>query len=98
MTRSKAKPFPLLTSDAAAEALVADADLTKFDWSDMRPVQFEFSAKDARINMRLPADLLAAVKDRAARQKMPYQRFIRLALEGAVGGRATALRSTPESG
>ena len=85
MSKSKAKPFPELASDAATEAFVAEADLTEFDWSDMKPVRFEFAAKDARINMRLPANLLAAVKQRAAREHMPYQRFIRRALEGAVG-------------
>ena len=85
MTKKKTKPFPELASDAAAEAFVAEADLTEFDWSDMKPVRFEFAAKDARINMRLPANLLAAVKQRAAREHMPYQRFIRRALEGAVG-------------
>ena len=85
MTKSKPKPFPNLASDAAAEAFVAEADLSDYDWSDMKPVRFEFAAKDARINMRLPANLLAAVKERAAREHMPYQRFIRRALEGAVG-------------
>ena len=85
MSKSKAKPFPELTSDAAAEAFVVESDLTEFDWSDMKPMRFEFTAKDARINMRLPANLLAAVKQRAAREHMPYQRFIRRALEGAVG-------------
>lgn len=47
-------------------------------------MRFEFAAKQARINMRLPADLLAVVKQRAAQERMPYQRFIRKALEGAV--------------
>lgn len=84
MTERKARPFPDLTSDAAAEAFVSQADLTDYDWSDMKSVRFEFAAKDARINMRLPADLLAAVKERATREQMPYQRFIRRALEGAV--------------
>jgi predicted DNA binding CopG/RHH family protein len=87
MSKSMAKPFPELNSDAAAEAFVDEADLSGFDWSDMKRVRFEFAAKDARINMRLPADLLAAVKARAEREHMPYQRFIRWALEGAVGGR-----------
>ena len=84
MSKSKTDRFPELASDEAAEAFVAEADLTDFDWSDMKPVRFEFAAKDARINMRLPADLLAAVKERATRERMPYQRFIRRALEGAV--------------
>ncbi len=87
MTKSKAKPFPELASDAAAETFVAESDLTEFDWSDMKPVHFEFATKDARINMRLPANLLAAVKERAAREHMPYQRFIRRVLEGAVAKR-----------
>jgi len=85
MSKDKLKPFPKFDTDEAAEAFVATADLTEYDWSDMKPVRFEFAAKDARINMRLPADLLAAVKARAAREHMPYQRFIRRALEGAVG-------------
>jgi predicted DNA binding CopG/RHH family protein len=84
MSKPMAKTFPDLNSDAAAEAFVADADLTEFDWSDMKPMRFEFSTKDARVNMRLPADLLAAVKARALRERMPYQRFIRRALEGAL--------------
>ncbi len=84
MSKGKLKPFPELTSDEAAERFVAEADLSEYDWSDMKPVRFEFAAKDARINMRLPADLLAAVKAQAERERMPYQRFIRRALEGAV--------------
>ena len=84
MSKSKTDRFPELASNEAAETFVAEADLTDYDWSDMKPVRFEFAAKDARINMRLPADLLAAVKERATREHMPYQRFIRRALEGAV--------------
>ncbi len=84
MSKSKTDRFPELASDEAAETFVAEADLTDYDWSDMKPVRYEFAAKDARINMRLPADLLAAVKERATREHMPYQRFIRRALEGAV--------------
>lgn len=85
MSKPGNKPFPAFGSDAEAENFVAEANLSEFDFSDMKPVKFEFAAKDARINMRLPADLLAAVKARAAKEHMPYQRFIRRALEGAVG-------------
>ena len=84
MSKDRSKPIPNFASDEAAEKFVAEADLTEYDWSDMKPVRFEFAAKDARINMRLPADLLAAVKACAAREHMPYQRFIRRAIEGAV--------------
>jgi predicted DNA binding CopG/RHH family protein len=34
--------------------------------------------------MRLSKPLLDAVKERAAKQRIPYQRFIRAALERAV--------------
>lgn len=33
------------------------------------------------MNMRLPADMLKAVKATAARKEMPYQRFIRQAVD-----------------
>lgn len=74
----KAK-LPKLRTDREAEAFVAKADL-----SEMRPVRFEFQPKDERVNMRLPRPLLEAVKATAARAGMPYQRFIRQALEEAV--------------
>lgn len=43
--------------------------------------RFEYRHKDARLTMRLPEDLLRAIKDAAAREGIPYQRFIRRALE-----------------
>jgi predicted DNA binding CopG/RHH family protein len=53
----------------------------------MREVRFEFAPKSERVNMRLPKPLLDAVKASAARQRIPYQRFIRAVLEQAVSGR-----------
>jgi len=79
--------LPTLASDEEAEAFVAEADLTRFDLSGMRPVRFEFEPKSERVNMRLPRSLLDAVKARAAEAGVPYQRFIRHALEAAVGPR-----------
>jgi predicted DNA binding CopG/RHH family protein len=78
------KKLPKLTSDAEAEAFVDTADLTTFDLSGMRELRFEFGPKTERINMRLPKPLLDAVKAQAARQHIPYQRFIRSVLERAV--------------
>lgn len=76
--------LPTPKTDADATRLVADADLTRYDLSVMTPVQFEFAPKEARVNMRMPGELLDAVKAAAASAGMPYQRFIRLALERAV--------------
>jgi predicted DNA binding CopG/RHH family protein len=50
----------------------------------MRPLRFEFSRKEARVNMRLPSKLLTAIKAAATRAGVPYQRFIRQALEEAI--------------
>lgn len=78
------KKLPKLRTDKAAEDFVANADLTEYDLSNMRVVRFEFEPKTERVNMRLPRTLLEAVKARAAKQGIPYQRYIRQALESAV--------------
>lgn len=78
------KRVPELTSDAEAEAFL-DQDLSDLDFGAFAPVRFEFQRKTARVNMRLPQPLLEAVKQRAALRNIPYQRFIREALEAAVG-------------
>ena len=78
------KQVPRLTSDSEAEAFL-DQDLSGLDFGQFKPVQFEFEAKSERVNMRLPASLLAAVKASAAHEGIPYQRLIRQILEQAVG-------------
>jgi predicted DNA binding CopG/RHH family protein len=85
--KRKSKPLkklPMIKTDSEAAAFIADSDLTKFDLSTLKPARFEFAPKEARINMRLPGQLLEAVKSAAKRQGMPYQRFIRQALEQAL--------------
>jgi predicted DNA binding CopG/RHH family protein len=78
------KKLPTLTSDAEAEAFVANADLSEYDLTGMVPVRFELKRKDKSVNLRLPAQLLEAVQTQAKRVGMPYQRFIRMALERAL--------------
>jgi predicted DNA binding CopG/RHH family protein len=78
------KKLPRLRTDKAAEDFVAKSDLTDYDLSNMRVVRFEFEPKTERVNMRLPRTLLDAVKARAAKQGIPYQRYIRQALESVV--------------
>lgn len=79
MTRT----IPRLTTDAQAEAFL-DQDLSDLDFDQFKPMGFEFERKAARVNMRLPQPLLDAVKTRAAARGVPYQRYIREALEVAV--------------
>ena len=78
------KKIPTFESDEAAERFVDTVDLSEYDLSGAKPVRFEFEKKAARVNMRLPETLLAAVKDRARARGIPYQRFIREALEEAI--------------
>ena len=78
------KHLPELKSDSEAEDFVASSDLTDYDLSTMQIVRFEFQPKTERVNMRLPRPLLDAIKATAASVGVPYQRFIRQALEAAV--------------
>jgi predicted DNA binding CopG/RHH family protein len=77
------KQLPQLKTDEEAEAFLAQ-DLFKLDFSQFKPVRFEFEKKDEQINMRMPKPLLAAVKARAKARGIPYTRFIRETLEQAV--------------
>lgn len=78
------KTVPKLTTDQEAEAFL-DQDLSNLDFTQFRPANWEAQLKTARVNMRLPAGLMAAVKARAAAKGVPYQRLIREALEREVG-------------
>jgi predicted DNA binding CopG/RHH family protein len=78
------KKIPTFKSDEEAEAFVASADLTDYDLSGAKLVRFELNQKDKSINLRLPKQLLDAVRSRAKKEKVPYQRYIRMALEQAL--------------
>jgi predicted DNA binding CopG/RHH family protein len=80
----KLKLFPRFESDEEAERFVDEADLSEYDFSGFKRMQLEFKAKTATVSMRMSEDLLAAVKRRAKEESMPYQRFIRMALEQAL--------------
>ncbi len=77
------RKVPRMTTDEEAEAFLAQ-DLSDLDFSQFKPVRFEFQSKAARLNMRLPAPLLDAVKARAAARGVPYTRFVREVLEQAL--------------
>ena len=79
------KKLPTLRSDEEAEAFVDAADLSEYDLSAMKPIKFEYLRKSAKLNMRLPESLLAAIKAKADAQGIPYQRYIRQVLEADVG-------------
>lgn len=82
--KAKAKSMPSLGSDAAAQRFVATADLSEYDLSGFKPMRFEFEPKSAALNMRLPQNLLDALKSRARAKGIPYTRYVRLLLENDV--------------
>jgi predicted DNA binding CopG/RHH family protein len=77
------KKVPRLKTDKQAEVFLA-RDLSGLDFSQFKPVHFEFEKKDDQLNMRLPRPLLEAVKARAKARGVPYTRFIRETLERAL--------------
>jgi predicted DNA binding CopG/RHH family protein len=80
------RKIPPFKSARAAAAFVDKADLTKYDRSGATLTRFEIKPKDKSVNLRLSSQLYDAVRKRAARAGVPYQRFIRLTLEQAIGG------------
>lgn len=77
------KKVPRLRTDEEAEAFL-DQDLSDLDFSQFKPARFEFSPKVARLNMRLPEELLAALKDRARARGVPFTRYVRELIERDV--------------
>jgi predicted DNA binding CopG/RHH family protein len=74
------RKVPRLRSDEEAEAFL-EQDLSNLDFSQFKPMRFEFEAKAGRINMRLPESLVKTLKERARKRGIPYQRFTREMIE-----------------
>jgi predicted DNA binding CopG/RHH family protein len=83
------KKFPILKTDEEAEAFLQQ-DLSDYlhagNFVPMRS-RFEFQPKEKSINLRISQDLLKAVQAKAKREGIPYQRYIRQALERALASK-----------
>ena len=78
------KKFPVLKSDKEAEAFL-DQDLSDYlNAENFAPYRFEFKPKQKSVNLRISGELLDAIRTRAKRQGIPYQRYIRQALERSL--------------
>ena len=80
----KLKRFPRFNTDEEAERFIETEDLSEYDFSEFRPMPFEFEPKAAQLNMRIPKPLLDAVKKRAQGRGIPYTRFIRELMEREI--------------
>ncbi|MBV8664671.1 MAG: hypothetical protein JO107_16400 [Hyphomicrobiales bacterium] len=77
------KTIPTFKTDEEAARFVDDADLSQYDLSG-HFVKFELRPKDKTVSLRLPESLLREVRARAEQEGIPYQRFMRLAIERSL--------------
>lgn len=82
--KTKGKKLPQMHSDEDAERFVDEADLTEYDLSGGKTLRFEFEKKTTQINMRMPEQLVSAIKAKATARGIPYQRLIRETLEKSL--------------
>jgi predicted DNA binding CopG/RHH family protein len=89
------RKVPRMATDEEAEAFLGQ-DLSSLDFSQFKRVKFEFEAKSAQLNMRVPEALLEAVKHRAKALGIPYTRYIRQLIEEDVGKPRRSRSGSPE--
>ena len=77
----KAKQFKTLNSDSEAIEEVDNIDLTQYDLHEFKPTTFEFQKKSARLELRIPAEQLALLKEMAEKQGIPHTRLVRQFIE-----------------
>jgi predicted DNA binding CopG/RHH family protein len=81
------RKLPVLRSDKEAEDLL-NRDLSDYIEADnLAPYPFEYRPKQKSVNLRISEELLKAVRAAAHRRGIPYQRYIRQALEATLGQR-----------
>ncbi|MBD2770913.1 CopG family antitoxin [Iningainema tapete] len=79
------KILPKMTTDEEVESLLNE-DLSDYLHSDnFKQVSFEFKPKDKTVNLRVSEELLTRVKTVAKKEGIPYQRYIRRAIEKSLG-------------
>ncbi|MGO9057923.1 MAG: CopG family antitoxin [Candidatus Binataceae bacterium] len=88
------KKLPVFKTDNEAEEFLGQ-DLSGFiSAKNLAPFPFEYRPKQKSINLRISEELLSAVRAEARRQRIPYQRYIRQALESSLPGRQQVGRSS----
>ncbi len=62
---------------------ILDQDLSPYIHSEnFKPIHFEFKPKNKTVTIRMSEDLLKALKTRAKKQGIHYQKLMRQVLEG----------------
>ena len=88
------KKLPKFKSDKEAADFL-NQNLVDYLHSDnFKSVSFEYAPKNKTISLRLSEGLFEAIKSLSSKQGIPYQRFIRIALEQSVTRLPTKSRTT----
>lgn len=83
------KKLPKFKSDQDLERFI-NRDLSSYlDNDNLSRVTFEFAPKDKVVNLRMSDALLREIKKKAKKRGIPYQRFIREAVEFSIGRSGT---------
>ena len=92
------KKLPVFKTDKEAEDFL-EKDLSDYINADnLASFPFEYRPKQKSINLRISEELLSAVRAEARRRRIPYQRYIRQALEASLRGtKQTARTDGPRS-
>ncbi|MGI9487772.1 MAG: CopG family antitoxin [Geminicoccaceae bacterium] len=78
------KKVPSFKTDEEAEAFL-EQDLTDYlDLNNFEKANFEFLPKTERVNLRFSAPLLEAVRAKAKRVGISYQKYIRQVVEESL--------------
>ncbi len=78
------KKIPDFKTDKEAEDFL-DQDLTDYlDMRNFQKVNFEVLPKDKNVNLRVSDSLLSAVKKKAKKRGISYQKYIRLVIEKSL--------------
>jgi predicted DNA binding CopG/RHH family protein len=77
----KPKNFKELKTDQDAIDEVESIDLSEYDLGEFKPVTFEFQKKSARLELRIPEEQLAVLKELAKEQGIPHTRLVRQFIE-----------------
>lgn len=78
------KKVPKLKSDTEAENFL-NQDLTDYiNLKNFASVNFEMLPKDKQVNLRFSEQLLSAVRQKADKEGISYQKYIRKAVEESL--------------
>ena len=78
------KKVPRLKTDKEAEKFL-EQDLTDYiDLKNFQQVNFELLPKTKQVNLRFPEQLLSAVRKKADKEGISYQKYIRKAVEESL--------------